>query len=204
MELRTTFSFARDGRMRYGCDTMSKASTNFKDLGPILIVIVVVIFAYMVIREQLNWNRDRINEQAGAQAKLQRQVNDLERSLVGLRNIPPPMPTTQTPIPSNVGDISFSNNTVDSPKARADIAQWLKLLNPKYEALKLKHKPSTGRSIVLRVIFGADRKVERADFIKSPLNPKLGSALVSVIRGCDFPKSETKTAKLSLQINFDP
>ena len=183
---------------------MSKASTNLRDFGPILIVIVVVIFAYMVIREQLNWNRDRINEQAGAHAKLQRQVNDLERSLVGLRKTPPPMPTAQPRFPSKVGDISFSNNTIDSPQVQTEIGQWLKLLNPKYKALKLKYKPPTGRSIVLRVIFDADRKVQRADYIKAPLNPKLKSALIAAIRSCVFPKSETKTSNLSLQINFDP
>ena len=183
---------------------MSKVGTSFKDLGPILIVLALVSVGYMAIRDRLNWNRDRINELVGKHATLESRVAELERNLSAKVSALPPVPRTRPLSTAKIGDISFFGLTQDDPKVQGEIVEWIKALKPGYEALKAKYKPEKGRAIVLRIIFGANRKVERSDYIKAPSKVKLRAELKKHIRNIKFPESNTKTEGLSMQINFEP
>jgi len=183
---------------------MSKVGTTFKDLGPILIVLALVSVAYLAIRDRLNWNRDRINELVGKHATLESRVSELERSLLTQGKPLPPMPATGAAQTSKVGDISFFNANSDDPRVRGEIVQWIEKLKPGYEAIKAKHKPTKGRAIVLRIIFGANRKIERADYIKAPIKPEVRAALKKHLLKFKLPDSDTKTENLSVQLNFEP
>jgi len=194
--------------MGYEGQEMTKSKVNFKDIGPLLIILVIVALSYVSVRQRANWNRDRINELVAAQSKLQSQVNEIERREAGTRVAVPAAPPPSPAAPSKTGDLSIRVDGVEDPELKPPLQQWMQALSQAYEPLKKKHKPPTGRAIVGRVMFDAKGKVTVFDYIKAPENKALGKALATAIRKTPIKKPAEKLAiklpLLSVHLSFEP
>ena len=190
--------------MRYEIPKMSKPQTGLKEFAPTLILMALMVVAYMAIRDRLQWNQDRINELVGKHAKLQGQVNELERRSLSNEKFAPSAPAPAPVVNNKVGDLSFMNLVSEEDRVHGEVIQWLESLRPGYDKLKAKHKPPKGRSIVFRVIFGENGKPSHVDYIKPPENKKLASQLKQHVEKAKYPNSKNKVTGLSLQLNIDP
>lgn len=187
---------------------MGKSRVSFKDIGPLLIILVIVAVAYFSMRDRMNYNRDRINELVGEQAKLQSQVNDMERRLATRRQALPARPPSEPIAPPKMGDLSITTAGLEEPALVPALKEWMQALNKSYLPLKTKHKPPKGRAIVSRVIFDTEGKVNVFDYIKAPEDKALHKALRKAIQSSTLPKIaerlRIKLPYLSVQVSFEP
>ena len=182
---------------------MSKGSSGFKDLGPLLLLVALMAVGYLAIRDRLNWNRDRINDLIGKHAVLQNKVNELEQRLSMKNHASTPPKKVEIPS-TKLGDISFISDALKDSKVYGAVVEWINSIKPTYEQLKAKHKPQSGRSIVIRIVFTSQGKIKHADYIKAPTNEKLGRELVTMLKKSKLSPLGEEAEGLSIQLNFDP